>query len=305
MRGLYFLFISGIFFLISCAGPVSLSYRGDLKAGDMLYYQTTQSSDSEVRVMGQTQKSSQMQVMQLAYKAEKSDENGNTQMSVRINEMQVSQINPQMTIEFDSEKEDGGMFESIFRPMVGHDMSFTLDSEGNFKDFSGSAQIFEEILGSTDVPGMDMVKSALEGQFGDDAMEKNFNTITRYVPNKSIKVGESWTRTDSTTQQTNLVVHSTLTLKKRSRGIAYIEVEGTLSSLKDAPPMDMGMMKIYYDLSGTQKGMVEVDEQTGLTQKSDLNMVLGGTMKMESDMVGNMEMDLKVTSKEVFEKIEK
>lgn len=305
MRGLYFLFISGIFFLISCAGPVSLSYRGDLKAGDMLYYQTTQSSDSEVRVMGQTQKSSQMQVMQLTYKAEKSDENGNTPMSVRINEMQVSQINPQMTIEFDSEKEDGGMFESIFRPMVGHDMSFTLDSEGNFKDFSGSAQIFEEILGSTDVPGMDMVKSALEGQFGDDAMEKNFNTITRYVPNKSIKVGESWTRTDSTTQQTNLVVHSTLTLKKRSRGIAYIEVEGTLSSLKDAPPMDMGMMKIYYDLSGTQKGMVEVDEQTGLTQKSDLNMVLGGTMKMESDMVGNMEMDLKVTSKEVFEKIEK
>lgn len=305
MRGLYFLFISGIFFLISCAGPVSLSYRGDLKAGDMLYYQTTQSSDSEVRVMGQTQKSSQMQVMQLAYKAEKSDENGNTQMSVRINEMQVSQINPQMTIEFDSEKEDGGMFESIFRPMVGHDMSFTLDSEGNFKDFSGSAQIFEEILGSTDVPGMDMVKSALEGQFGDDAMEKNFNTITRYVPNKSIKVGESWTRTDSTTQQTNLVVHSTLTLKKRSRGIAYIEVEGTLSSLKDAPPMDMGMMKIYYDLSGTQKGMVEVDEQTGFTQKSDLNLVLGGTMKMESDMVGNMVMDLKVTSKEVFEKIEK
>ncbi len=300
---LYLLLLSIL--VTSCAGPSMLSYRASLEKGSVMNYRLSQSSDTEVWVMGQNEKSSQNLVMGIRYKAEGMDDNDNKQMSVRIEDVMVLQKNPQLSIEFDSKKAEGDdMFDKIFRPMVGHEMRFTLDSTGKFMNFAGSATLLDQIFDNVNSPELEMMRPAMEGQFGDDSMEKNFNALTAYLPNASVKVGDSWVIEDSTTLQTELLSKAVCKLVKRAKGIAYVEVDATVSSIETATPMDMGMMKISYDLRGTKKGMVEIDESTGFTINSNLDLILKGKMFVDSDLIGQMEMDLSVKSKDVFEKID-
>jgi hypothetical protein len=303
MRSLFFLLVATTLTLVSCSGPQSLTYNPDLEAGDELSYRSSNTSESEVMVMGQTQKSVNSQIMDVKYTVDKVGETG-ADMRVVIQDMEISQITPQMTIEYDSKKkESGGMFDGLFSPMVGHEMKFMLDKEGNVKQFSGAKEMFEKMFEGSAMPGMEMMKGMLEAQYGDNAMEQNFDILTKYIPNRTIKVGESWVETDTLTNQVELISTTTYTLKKRANGIAYIELEGKVASMKNAQPMDMGTMKIKYKLSGIEKGTVEIDEKTGFTLNSDVNLNLSGMMEIESDMTGAMSMDTKISTNQKFERI--
>lgn len=303
MRNLtFFLFPFAVLFT-ACSGPQPLSYNPELEAGNELHYRYENRTESEVMVMGQTQKSINSQNMDIKYMVDKVMDDGSAAMRVMIQDMEVAQVTPQMTIEYDSrKKENSGMFDGLFSPMVGHEMKFILNEKGEFQDFSGAKEMFEKMFEGSAVPGMEMMKEALEAQFGDESMEQNFDGLTKYIPNKTVKVGDSWTETDTTTNQVELISTTTYTLKKRANGIAYLELEGKLNSLENAKPMDMGMMKIKYDLSGTQKGSVEIDEKTGFTLDSNMDVMLGGKMEIESDMTGNMSMDTKITTNQKFGK---
>ncbi len=103
-----------------------------------------------------------------------------------------------------------------------------------------------------------------------------------------------------------MILENTWKLKERKNGISVIEVSSTIESNTEAEPIEIDSLKIMCKLSGQQKGMVEIQESTGLIKHGQLTQEFFGEVRVEGapQTTKPRSWPIKVKSQTSFEMLE-
>lgn len=100
-------------------------------------------------------------------------------------------------------------------------------------------------------------------------------------PDKPVGIGDSWSRKVAVAKGFAMIVDNTWTLKARRGGIAVVEIKSAVKPNPNAKPLDMGPLKLQYDIGGKQQGEMEIDEATGWVIKAKMTQDLSGKVRVQ------------------------
>jgi len=177
----------------------------------------------------------------------------------------IDMKSPMMNMAYDSNKpEDANSpIGQQMGAMIKKPVTMKMDRSGKVQDVTADGQAPAE------------VKAQAAGM--KDSMGQMFNGL----PDKPVDVGDTWTaqyKMPGGAGGAPMTVDAKYTLKDRKNGVAFIQFDGTLNG------GDGG-------LKGTMNGVIQIDEKSGWTKQSTMDMKMTG-----KQMGADMTMDGKVTT---------
>jgi len=164
---------------------------------------------------------------------------------------------------------------------VGESYLLKVTPEGLVQTVSGTAKMRSNVRKKLPSGLMgDLLLQSIEPYVGEKTIRELTEARMAMYPNKAVGTGDSWAAKYVLSEGFAMIVENKWRLKERKNNVATIEVSSTIEPNPKAAPMDMGMMKMSYQFSGKQHGLMYMDETTGLIMGSKLNQQMSGEVKM-------------------------
>ncbi|HIE05595.1 MAG TPA: hypothetical protein EYP58_02220 [bacterium (Candidatus Stahlbacteria)] len=172
-----------------------------------------------------------------------------------------------------------------YAALLDKNFSMIITPAGKVKKVEGLSAMFDEVIKEIEIPkeAEAMKKQIVDGlkkQFGDEAITEMLNRTFNILPQDSITVGGSWTRTTKLSTMYPMVVETKYTLRSVKETDADLLITATVKPNPDAQPMTLGVMTMEYEFSGTMDGELVLDLESGLTKSGSINQVFTGKMKI-------------------------
>jgi hypothetical protein len=258
---------------------VSKMLRFNLETGKGYDYEMTMKLDQEI--MGAPMK------MEMAYYYSMDVagvENDLRQVTTTIDRMKINMDVAGMKFNVDSDKPVSASgadslnleqslerVSSMLAGVRGRSFVLQVDKEGKIRSIKGLQDMSKAIADSLQLEGKE--RADFEKQFGQQLNEQNtreqFERIWGLLPNKEVKVGDSWKNTTTLTGQVPGTYESEYTVTEIEGDIVTLEEE---TVIKPAPGAGL-------PLQGEINGTVVADSRSGLILRSDHTL----TMKLDKD----------------------
>lgn len=187
------------------------------------------------------------------------DENGVSTIKGKYDRMKFGGFNSEDSATFNDPSA------MMFSGMMKYEITMKLDTRGNVLDLTGADGMYS--FGAPD--------SLLDDN---KIMMENLQNAMGVFPDVPVAVGEKWERTVDITYGYPCSYKNEYTLKSADKGVAVIDINSTMSPLKDIKPTIFpGGYELYQELSGTQTGTVEIDIEKGKVLKSVYDVKISGT----------------------------
>jgi len=228
------------------------------------YVQITQvESMTKQTVMGQTQEIKQTVSATTNMKVlEKGDGMATYEISYDKIGMSVDAMGQKQSFSSDTasmEMVDG--MSKVFAGMTDKAFQADITDKGKVKEVKGLEEmVTEAIQGMAGGPAME---EQIMGSFGDDGLTKTLETTTDIFPEKAVKPGDEWTKTQYTATGLPLIATTTYTLEKIENGVAIINVSAKLETdSENATTQIQGLdATMYYE--GTRTGTLNMEVESG------------------------------------------
>lgn len=275
--------------LVAACGPDTgkADLRLRLKKGETYNLRMTADQKISQTIQGQKQDIAQTIGMGYTFSVVDVEADGTASVKVTYQSVVYKQDSPLGKFEYDSTKPGTTVPDAAkgFSALVGQGFSMKISPTGTVKDVQGVDAMLTQMIAKLDLPAgptKDALAKSLRDQFGDQALKDSMASTMNIYPDKAVGVGESWSRKIVISTGFPLTTDNTWTLKERKNGVATIEASSKISSNPDAPPIVIDPMKLRYDLSGEQKGTLELQESTGWTIRATMTQKLSGQVKVEA-----------------------
>ncbi len=182
-------------------------------------------------------------------------------------------------IEFGSDAEDtdlGGLggekgaevmqkMNKVFRAMKGKQFNLKVSPEGKILEVNGLEELMQMIVDSLSAGNekKDILKEAFSKQFNPDEIKEQFEQAFFFLPNKAVKVGDSWEKDMETHGIMKSQLHTTYKVK---------EIEGDMVTLSVKGKIEMSAEGMNSE--GEQEGTMVVDSRSGLIVTSDIDQTI-------------------------------
>lgn len=191
----------------------------------------------------------------------------------------------------DTTKENtmNNMFRKVFSSMVGRSFKLTMSPKGEVLKVDSLKELVQSMADNIDVP--DNMKAQMRKQmtesFNEDQVKQGFAQGFSIYPEKPVKVGDSWTKNvDKTMNSMKMKQEIKYTVKEIKDNNVLLDMTGIITSAMASDSTSA----VKLDMSGDEKGSMELLRSTGLVSKANIDM----TMKMTA--AGHpMNMKVKVT----------
>lgn len=217
------------------------------------------------------------------------DENKNSTIQVSFDSLNIKSVaNNGQTLEYNSGDPTSDMndFSKVYSTLVGKKITVKVSQDGKVKEVMGVDKIIDEVLKELNIKNNkeeEEIQKMIVEQFGDEALRKQVENITSVYPDEPVKVGDSWEKKTDVSSEYPLQAESKYTLKESKDGMSEIMVESKVKTKDDAEPLILGNIKISYDIEGTQKGTLNVDEESGITKHVEMTHEYSGKIKFTSE----------------------
>jgi len=219
------------------------------------------------------------------YKILSKNDAGEYEISAKYSRIKSSQKFGMQKVEFDSDSPSDYVDPSMigYKVLVGTELRMDITPDGNVKRLSGFEETIDKIIDNLNIPESpqrDKIIKGLRNQFGDEAMRQSFEQMTVFYPDRAVDTGDSWHSDFTMDVGFPVVVESDYTMLSRKDGIADIDVVSTVRSGLSSEGIDMGLFSLLYDIEGGQKGLIKLDEVSGLPVRSDIQQSFSGTVSV-------------------------
>jgi hypothetical protein len=188
---------------------------------------------------------------------------------------------PGQNMEIDSDKQDttstainnpSQLMNKMFSSLKGKSFTIKVDKEGKVTEVTGMQQIGEAIMSQLNLPEANraVVSQTFSAQFNDQNMKDMFSQSFNFFPAKPVKVGDSWEKKISLTNNIPLEMTTTYTVKS---------IEGNKVTLDSKSKMNISGAA---NMTGDQTGTMLVDAGTGLVINGEFEQKITGQMSMTS-----------------------
>lgn len=223
------------------------------------------------------------------------DKNDNeTSLQAHYNSLKFSMITPQGTLGFNSNNADStDKFSKILSAVIGQPMDIKMAKNGSVTSVSGFDKIFKNMtiaMPDLTVDEKEQAQMQLEQMYGEEAIKNNFKQISSYLPNKPVKVGDTWTITDTMNQNgLSIINETTYKLEQIENSEATISGKNTI---KPNPNFNSMANATY---TGSGENSFKINRNTGWIISGTGKMQLKGVMKIDEVQGGsNAEMPIEM-----------
>lgn len=263
-------------------------------------YELSMTSDQTIKqtIGGQKNVIEQVMTMNYRFSVRSVDENGVGDIAIVYESIIMEQEGSMGQLKYDSRDTDSPVPPTAkgFAGLVGQGFEMKISPSGEVSDIRGVEAMIDGMIDGFDQmdAGMkEQLRESFKRQFGADAIRENMENMMGFFPENPVTVGDSWTTSMQLTTAMPATVAATWTLVERvGEDQVRIELNSVVKPLADAEPMEMGPMRVKYDMAGTQTGHMILDVASGWTEASEINQSFSGTLHVVS-MQGaeNMTMD--------------
>ena len=281
--------IAVIIIILSICTPLSAEnpIRPKLNFAPGASYLCSMEMNKQVKqtIDGEEQRMEQNLLLVWDYDILAKNDAGNYEISARYARIKSSQRFGMQKVEFDSDNMPDYIDPSMigYKILVGSEITMEVTPEGKVKRLDGFQEIIDKIIDELNIPDSrqrNEIISGLQKQFGDEAMRQSFEQMTAFYPENPVDTGDSWHTDIAMDVGFPVIVESDYTMLSRKDGIADIDVLSIVRSNPNSEGIDMGLFSLSYDIEGDQKGLIKMDEVSGLPVKSDIRLKFSGTVEV-------------------------
>ena len=184
-----------------------------------------------------------------------------------------------------SNDDDGDLTSKMFKGTLNIPVTMVMERTGKIQSISGGEKLIASMFkaaGITDAAAIEANKAQFEKQFGSDALSNSFEQMTYFLPNKSVKLGDTW----ENAYQGDLKATNKWTLETYNADAYTISgiAASTMSNI------DENVMMV---LTGSQKTTINANTKTGLFKEITVDGVYIGDTQVYA---GNITIPTKITS---------
>jgi len=188
------------------------------------------------------------------------------------------------------------IYAKIFGTIINKPVRVTLEPNGKIKSVNGYSELLQAIKDTLQAYGGPGASGSLDGLVGNQQVSEVFQRLFSVVPQKPVRVGESWTG-ELETESNGIKMKTKNTYKLvevlEKENVAFVDVKGTIQSTGDKKIVQDGV-EMTVDLSGTSEGRIEIDLSTGISRSGKLTQDVNITV--ESNRTGKMPMTMKLVT---------
>ncbi len=262
-----------------------VSLRMIPEAGSYVMAMRTESSQvMSSPAMPAPQRGGERMTMTMRMDVSEPNEEGERTMAVTFARIEnVMRQGNRVVARFDSndppDEQDPGMAKG-FRPLLGAELVFTLDADGEVTEVDGVDALWEAYAKEFEgMPMADEVMKQIKQAFGDEALAKMVRPGQQVIPKEPVGEGHTW----KLEQQLpvpfvgKMTVRTTNRLEsienREGRKVATINVQGDFSA--DEPEKEEGVMGLNVESAeGDQTGTYVMDLDSGLVLEMDMSQDL-------------------------------
>jgi hypothetical protein len=166
-----------------------------------------------------------------------------------------------------------------FAALLNQGFEFTVSPSGEILRLEGMGPIIDRILEEmplSEGPERALMKRSLENQFGDATQRNILQNLFAVLSGRRVKVGETWGKTIKVERGFPMILEHSWRLDGLCDGTAKIGIASKISSLPEARPVEMGQMRMTYDISGKQTGILELNENTRWMVRGEIKQEFSG-----------------------------
>lgn len=278
-------------FAVSTYAAPKIQYKLRLRKGQKYYVKMITEQKIAQTVMSQSQDIEQSIGLGSDLDVVDVDRSGNAEIRYTYRWAKLRVQGPMQQVVYDSSVKGGSVPEPAqgLAALVGESYSLSIAPDGRVLVVKGAARMRANVRKKLPAGfAGDLVMSSLAQYIDDQGIKEAAEASMAVLPNKPVGVGDSWSGQIVLSESTALIMQNKWTLKQREAGIATIDIVSTIKPNPQVPPRDVGTAKISSQFSGKQKGLIRLEEATGLIVHSKLEQQLSG----EAKVVGPQQMSI-------------
>lgn len=270
----------------------SLTLKLNVQPNQTYRYTSTQVQHTTQSMFGTEQTQVTTTTMAMQQNVISVSTEGETVLQIIIDSMRVESQVEDETVIYDSTDAsttlDSPEF-AQFASMTGQPITITLNPDAGFNKIEGIDQLIDNMLGDTEITTeVAMMRDMLTKTFEQSYAK---GTIIPFA-GKPIVIGDSWQDvTDLNLQIFSMVLTNTYTLKERNAGLATFDLTGdfALGEFNFPGLMEQENIKMSIETGeagNTQKGVVVIDEKTGMLKSNVFDQTMEMIIKIEGEDAG-------------------
>lgn len=182
-------------------------------------------------------------------------------------------------ISVNTETEDNGLYNRLFKPLIGKKFTVVLQANGTVKSVSSLSSIFDEMIAA--VPEVKSgekktLKQFLDAQFGADALKAELAKVLPYYPVRTVQLNGSWSNILYTDGFYHARINNYWKLDFGDKMAINLSNKGRFVS-DSTETVDLGGGNTgYVDLKGEMRGKYLLDPETYWPTSCITNTELSG-----------------------------
>lgn len=260
------------------SGGDAVTLKFNLEKGKNYLYGIKSHFDMDMEVMGKKVNSGGDMDFGFNMKVDSIDADGSRTVSCTYDAVKFKVNAMGMDMGYDSKNvgdtthEDAvnGMFRKIFGGIIGKSFRMTWTPKGEITKVEGLKEMMNGMMQNIDMPEnmKGQMQMQMENSFSDEQMKQAFSQGFSIYPDKPVKVGDSWNKNISrNVNNMKMDVDVKYTVKDIKADVVVLNLEGKINGGGATAAAGMKM-----DMSGTQKGTMEVDRTSGMPKTGNINM---------------------------------
>lgn len=257
---------------------ISLKLKLTAGAKQNLFTSTEEKIDQEL--LGMKQTIDQVIGFGWTQEVQSVDDQGNATVRQTYTSSRMKSAGAGQNVDFDSAKGGNAAPEAApYATIVGLSFTFKISPQGKVLSVSGADQIVETLIKAVNAqePLKTIIIQQVRLQFSEAALKEQIEAVYAIYPDRPVDNGDTWKRTTTMTSAFNATTENSFTLLEHVGGKATVAFKGTIDT-KDSKPIEMNLVKVTPQLTGTQTGIIVIDEATGLPSQSHAKMEMKGAM---------------------------
>ena len=281
----------------SCkSGGDVVDLKLNLQPGSQYLYTMDTKMAMEQSAMGQTMKTNNDMTMESIYDVA-SGEGSNKRITVTYDRIAMSMKSAGMNMSYDSK--DASKGDSLLKnmgQMLHKPFSMVVSDKGEILKVEGLSDIVNT-MGDTTTPQGAAMRQQMSSTFNDTAIKSMMQQSLNIFPDHPVRPGDTWKK--SYTMNLSVIImnmDNEFKLTSVSNGTAHLDVNTKITGGGGMSSPEMKNMQI--NLSGDQKGTMDVEVATGLVTDSKLKQNVKGDISMMGMKIPlTMTQDIHITAK--------
>ena len=172
-----------------------------------------------------------------------------------------------------------------FSALVGNGFSMLLSPKGEVLDIVNLDQLYGDMLDALEISDdalREQFESVFREQFGEEAMKEQFASLTSYIPEDPVAVGDTWTQETEVSVLMPMIIETEYSVRAVDGTTVTLDLVSKISANPEAEFMDFDLFQLGYYVEGEQEGEIRVDRASGLSS-SLTRQSMSGEMVMAAE----------------------